>query len=97
MGQMATLHIRDVPDDVVETLKARATRNGRSLNREVVATLTRAATAKSVDEILADIDRIRSRIKNPPTGEEITAWIREAREERTEQILKAALKPRDAD
>ena len=91
------MHIRDVPDDVVSTLKERARRNGRSLNREVVHALSHAATARSVDEILEDIDRIRSTIRNPPTGEQIDAWIHEARQERTEQILKAALKPREPD
>ena len=94
---MATLNIRNVPEEVVATLKARAARNGGSLNGEVVRALTEAARKRSVDEILENIDRIQARIKNPPTGEQIDRWIHEAREERTEQLLRAALRPRDPD
>ncbi len=97
MSDMATLNIRNVPEEVVATLKARAAQNGDSLNGEVVRTLTEAAGRKTVAEILENIDRIRARIKNPPTGEQIDRWIHEAREERTDQILRAALRPRDPD
>lgn len=97
MSDMATLNIRNVPEEVVATLKARAARNGGSLNGEVVRALTEAARKRSVDEILENIDRIQARIKNPPTGEQIDRWIHEARDERTEQLLRAALRPRDTD
>ncbi len=92
---MATLNIRNVPEEVVATLKARAKRNGRSLNAEVVRTLTEQAERRSVDEILDEIDQIRARIKNPPNGEQIDAWIRESREERGRHLLEVALRPRD--
>jgi len=94
---VATLHIRNVPEEVVATLKKRADRGGRSLNAEVVETLSEAARRSRVDEILANIDRIKARIKNPPTGEQIDRWIHDAREERTERLLRAALRPRDHD
>jgi antitoxin FitA len=94
MSGVATLNIRNVPDEVVATLKARAARSGDSLNGEVVRTLTEAARKRSVDDILASIDRIQARIKHRPTAEEIVEGIHRAREERTEQILRAALKPR---
>jgi plasmid stability protein len=94
---MATLNIRNVPEDVVATLKARAKRNGRSLNTEVVRTLSEAAERRSVDEILDEIDQIRATIKNPPTGEQIDTWIRESREERGKHLLDVALRPRDSD
>src|SRR4051794_34375920 len=97
MRGMATLNIRNVPEEVVATLKARAARKGNSLNTEVVCVLVESAERRSVDEILANIDRIQKRIKNPPTTEEIVERIHRAREERTEQILRAALKPRPKD
>ena len=91
---MATLNIRNVPEEVVATLKARAAGRGDSLNSEVVRTLTEAAAKRTVDEILASIDRIQARIENPPTGEELVEQLRRDREKRTEQILRAALKSR---
>ena len=91
---MATLNIRNVPERVVATLKTRAARNGDSLNGEVVRVLTEAAGRRTVDEILDNIDRIRATIKEAPTGEEIVEALRRAPQERTEQILRAALKPR---
>ena len=97
MTDMATLNIRNVPEEVVATLKARAAQNGDSLNGEVVRTLTKAVEHQSVDEILDEIARIQATIKNPPTGEQIDRWIHEAREERTAQLLRAALRPRDPD
>jgi hypothetical protein len=78
-------------------LKARAARNGDSLNGEVVRTLTEAAGRRTVDETLENIARLRAKIKNPPSAEQIVEGIRQARQERTEQILRAALKPRSED
>jgi plasmid stability protein len=92
---MATLHIRQVPAEVVDVLKARAERAGRSLNSEVVETLSDAARRSKVDEILANIDRIRAGITNPPSGEQIDRWIREGREQRSEQVWRAATRRRD--
>jgi len=97
MGGVATLNIRNVPEDVVARLKARAARNGDSLNGEVVRTLTEAAGRRTVDETLENIARLRAKIKNPPSAEQIVEGIRQAREERTEKILRAALKPRSED
>lgn len=42
---MATLTLRNVPDDLVERLKARAKRHRRSLNSETIATLELADAA----------------------------------------------------
>ncbi len=63
MSEMPALHIRDVPSDVVATLKERARSSGRSLNAELVATLEeRAARERKVTltRRLAEIaDRVR--------------------------------------
>jgi plasmid stability protein len=92
---VATLHIRNVPDEVVKVLKRRAEQSGRSLNNEVVETLGDATRRERVDEILANVDRIRARIKNPPTPEEIVEGLRQSREERAEHLWRVATRPRD--
>lgn len=93
---MATLHIRNVPDEVVEVLKGRANRGERSLNTEVVETLTAAARRSRVDEILESVDRIQAGIRQPPTGEQVVADLRRGRDERTEHVWRAATRPPDA-
>ena len=95
MTFVATLHIRNVPDDVVATLKERAALNGASLNGEVVRTLAEAAERRTVDEILESIARTVATIKHRPTAEEIVERLHSAREERTEHLLREARRPRD--
>jgi plasmid stability protein len=90
---VATLNIRNVPDDVVKVLKARAARKGDSLNGEVVRTLTEAAGRRTVDEILATIDEIQAGLPEPPPWEEFMARMRREREERDERIWRAATRP----
>jgi plasmid stability protein len=94
---VATLHIRNVPPEVVESLKERAARHGRSLNTEVVRTLEEAAQKRSLEEVFESVRRRAERIPNPPTTEEIVEGIRRDREERTDRILRAAglLPPED--
>ena len=84
---MATLNIRNVPEEVVKVLKARAVRNGDSLNGEVVRTLTNAAERRTVDEIQAGL-------LEPPPWEEFMARIRRERDERTAHTLQEATRPR---
>jgi plasmid stability protein len=38
---MASLHVRNIPDDLYEKLRAGAARDGRSLSKEVIAVLRR--------------------------------------------------------
>lgn len=40
---MPAIHVRDVPADVLAALKERAARGGRSMQKEVLAILIRAA------------------------------------------------------
>lgn len=55
---MPTITVRNVPDAVVRRLKARAERNHRSLNGEVVTLLEQAALAQTqdVEALLAEAD-----------------------------------------
>jgi plasmid stability protein len=95
MTDMATLNIRNVPEEVVATLKARAARNGDSLNGEVVRTLTEAAEKRSVGEILESIERIKagSEYTPPSNWQEFLDGLRQDRDERAEHILREATRP----
>jgi plasmid stability protein len=56
---MAQVLMRNLPDDVVARLKARAARARRSLEQELRDILVEAARPRR-DEVLADMDRIRA-------------------------------------
>lgn len=79
---MATLTITSIPESVVRKLKARAARNRRSLNSEVIylLELTTRATPIDVDTELA---WIRSRRPIPEnvriTTRQLNAWKRAGR------------------
>lgn len=74
---MATLYIRDVSDDVVQTLKERAAAEGQSLSAYVGAELTRIAARPTNAQIVARLkDRDRS---SGPTSEEIVAAVQAGR------------------
>lgn len=74
---MKTLYVRDVPDDVVETLKARAAAEGRSLSAYVATELTRIAARPTNAEVVA---RLRDRDRSTgPTASEIVAAVEAGR------------------
>jgi plasmid stability protein len=88
---LATLHIRNVPDEVVAALKERARLSGRSLNAEVVQVLSESAARpkRSIDEVIESVRRRVEGMNLPPAGEGIAEDIRRARDERAEQIDRA--------
>jgi antitoxin FitA len=69
---MATLTIRNVPDDVVARIKNAATQKGHSMEQEVRELLEARFQAKN-----EALRRIRERWKDLPetTPEEIERWI----------------------
>jgi plasmid stability protein len=84
---VATLHIRNVPERVVRTLKRQAKENGRSLNSEVVEALkdyderhTRA------EELLRELDQLRAEWLLPDDAPAPEDVIRAARDERTREL-----------
>ena len=83
---MATLFVKDFPDDVYEALKDRARANGRSLAAEVRFLLQQAVPPRrSQKEVAESIRRFREKIAaegRGMTAEEIVEMIREGREER---------------
>jgi plasmid stability protein len=83
MTDMATLYIRDVPEALVNRLKRRARREGRSLNSEVLMVLGEAARQeRTLEEVLASIDVFAKRIKLSPNAPMPEDLIREDRDSR---------------
>lgn len=89
MRRVATLYVRDVPDRLYKRLRARARRNGRSLNAEVLDILEDAAArherAATITNRLAEIAK---RVKLPPDAPKAEDVIREGREERDRKLGK---------
>jgi len=87
---MATLTIRNLPENVHAQLKERARRNRRSLNQEVIAELSAVPDSKDdaarlaesrerMRRVTAEIDGIRERMTGFMSGPEIDAAIEEGR------------------
>jgi antitoxin FitA len=70
---MTTLYIREVSEEVAETLKQRAAAQGKSLSAYVGAELAKIAARPTNEEIVA---RLRARDRsNGPTTDEIVAAV----------------------
>jgi plasmid stability protein len=78
---MATLYVRDVPERLYKRLRARARRNGRSLNAEVLAVLDDTVVReKDAAEITARMREIATRVRRVPgmpTPEQLIRWDRD--------------------
>jgi plasmid stability protein len=81
---MATLFVKDFPDDVYEALKDRARANGRSLAAEVRYLLQQAVPRRrSQKEVAESIRRFREKIAAEGRGiplDEIVQMVREDRD-----------------
>jgi len=82
MRAVATLHVRNVPEDVYETLRSRARRNGRSINAEAIAILADAARREGsrtpITDRLAELAREINLPPDAPRAEEIIRELRDA-------------------
>ncbi len=86
---MATLTIRNLPEELHEALKIRAKRNLRSLNQQVIAELLavvpeteeqrKEAARERMRRANEKIDAMRSRLPRFLSAEEIDAAIEEGR------------------
>jgi plasmid stability protein len=76
----ASLSIKNVPDHVIERLRARAARNRRSLQGELLDLVERAAD--EVPTVSARDVYARIRTLNLPAGENSATIIRELRDGR---------------
>jgi hypothetical protein len=75
---VTTLYIRDVSDEVAETLKKRAAAEGKSLSSFVAGELSRIAACPTDAEIVA---RLKARNRSSgPTSDEIVAEVRAGRQ-----------------
>lgn len=74
---MATLTIRNLPEEVAEALREMAARNGRSMEEQVRRILTEQVTDRM--SALAQIDEMLARQSRPTTAEEVDAAIETGR------------------
>jgi plasmid stability protein len=75
---MATLTVRNVPENVVKSLKSLAQRNGRSMEQEV-----RELLEEHIEERLSILDQIEASWEKQarrPTAAEVESWIGAGRE-----------------
>jgi plasmid stability protein len=81
--RVATLHVRNVPDDLYAALRKRAERENRSINAEAIAILRRALSRRrDADDVLADLRELRHRLRWPegsPPPEELIRRDRDVR------------------
>jgi antitoxin FitA len=77
---MPSLSIKNVPDDALRRLRARAERNHRSLQQELLAIVEAAAYGEG--EFTVDDLAERVRELGLSTPDEATRWIREDRDSR---------------
>jgi plasmid stability protein len=91
MVHVPTLHIRNVPSEIVDSLKRRAKKNGRSLNAEIVEAL-----GASVEEeqrrgwVAKRLKELRAEFVLPKDAPDAVELIREGREERAREIERRA-------
>lgn len=69
---MTTVYIRDVPEEVAETLKARAAQEGKSLSAYIGSELTKIASRPTNAQIVARL-RERDRSSGPGVDEILDA------------------------
>jgi len=78
---MASITLKNIPQEVHERLKRRARVNRRSLQQEIMACLERAVLPRKVDpdEILAQVREVHDLFEDEMTVDEIDRAIREGR------------------
>ena len=92
---MATLTIRNLPDDVHGRLKEQAKRNRRSLNQEVIALLEGRQGHEDVERerfvsgMIAEAEAVYGAVKKPMTTEEVRKSIEVGREVKRQDLLGA--------
>ena len=80
---MATLYVRDVPEKLYKRLRARARRNGRSLNAEVLELIDEAVLRElSSEEITDRLAELAAEIDLPPDAPKPEDIIRQERDRR---------------
>lgn len=77
---MASLTVKNIPDDLYGKLKQRAKANQRSVNKEIIMCIQEAVESRRIDpdEFLARIEALHSRISAPPLTDKL---LRQSRTE----------------
>ena len=75
---MADILVRNIDQEKLERLKARAKRNGRSLQSEAKLVLEEAAAERSIDDILGAARQWRKKVGRPAVDS--VSLVREDRE-----------------
>ena len=80
---VATLYVRDVPEKLYKRLRARARRNGRSLNAEVLELIDEAVLRELTSEEITDrLAELAAEIDLPPDAPKPEDIIRQERDRR---------------
>lgn len=81
------LQIRRIPQRLVEELRARSRKKGKTMSEYAIDLLEQDLSRPTLDEVLDRIRRHRIPVHGDMTGAQA---VREAREERAEQLASAA-------
>jgi plasmid stability protein len=79
---MAAFHVRDIPPELLERLRARAAAEGRSMNAEILTILERELSRRTPEEVMQSIRERRDRIALSPKAPRPEDLIREGRDSR---------------
>jgi plasmid stability protein len=80
---VATLYVREVPEKLYKRLRARARRNGRSLNAEVLELIDEAVLRElTSEEITERLAELAAEINLPPDAPKPEDIIRQERDRR---------------
>ncbi|RPJ27328.1 MAG: Arc family DNA-binding protein [Chloroflexi bacterium] len=81
--KMVTITIKNIPEQIYERIKVRATANHRSINGEILSILAQAVSLAPID-VEATLERARKvrelTAHYTVTADEIEKWINEGRE-----------------
>ena len=77
---MASLTVKNIPENLYDKLKQRARANQRSVNKEIIMCIQEAVESRRIDpdEFLTRIKTLHSRISAPPLTDKL---LRQARTE----------------
>ncbi len=69
---MATITVKDIPDDLYEKLKKAAAAHHRSINREIIHYIEHALQNRKVDieEVVAEARRIQAKVGSLPLNKD---------------------------
>jgi plasmid stability protein len=91
MSEVPTLHIRNVPSSIVDRLKQRAKKNGRSLNAEIIEALEASVEEEQRRKWVSKrLKELRAEYVLPEDAPDAVELIRQGREERAREIERRA-------